>query len=143
MVSKGIDLTTETIKTFGVHFSYNKKLQILRNFVKSITNMQNALNLWRMKTITAERKLIIFEKLALSKFVYLTLIASISKQLIEEILKIRKAFIWNNLTSKIKHETLCNSFEEDNLKNVDINSKIVSNDHVLNNYMMIIFMIEN
>ena len=105
--------------------------------------MQNALNLWRMKTITAERKLIIFEKLALSKFVYLTLIASISKQLIEEILKIRKAFIWNNLTSKIKHETLCNSFEEDNLKNVDINSKIVSNDHVLNNYMMIIFMIEN
>ena len=70
----------------------------------------------------------IFKTLALtlSKIVYLTLINSFSKQLIEEIQRIQKAFIWNNLTSKIKHETLCNSFEEGGLKNVDINSKIAS-----------------
>ena len=40
--------------------------------------------------------------------------------------RIQKAFIWNNLTPKIKHETLRNSFEEGGLKNVDINSKIAS-----------------
>ena len=88
--------------------------------------MQNVLNLWRMRNINLGRKIIIFKTLALSKIVYLTLITSFSKQLIEEIQRIQKAFFWNNLTPKIKHETLCNSFEEDGLKNVDINSKIAS-----------------
>ena len=36
----------------------------------------------------------------------------------------QKAFILENLTSKIKHENLSNYFEEGGLKNVDINSKI-------------------
>ena len=124
-VIKCIDLTTETIKILGVHFSYNQKLKTQKNFVKSITNMQNVLNLWRMRNITLEGKIIIFKTLALSKIVYLTLITSFSKQLIEEIQRIQKAFIWNNLTPKIK-QTLGNSFEEGGLKNVDINSKIAS-----------------
>ena len=76
--------------------------------------------------ITLEGKVIIFETLALSNIVYLTLIISFSRQLIEEIQKIQKAFIWNNLTPKIKHETLCNSLEEGEFKIVDINSKIAS-----------------
>ena len=40
--------------------------------------------------------------------------------------KIQKAFICDNLTSKIKYETLRNSFEKSSLKNVDIDSKIAS-----------------
>ena len=33
----------------------------------------------------------------------------------------KKAFIWTNLTPRIKHEikTMCNSFEKGRLKNVD------------------------
>ena len=88
--------------------------------------MQNALDLWRMRNITLEGEIIIFKTLALSKMVYLILITSFSKQLIEEIKGIQKAFIWNNLTPKIEHETLCNSFEEGGLKNVYINSKTAS-----------------
>ena len=42
---KCTNLTTEIIKFLGVHFSYNQKLQTQKNFVKSITNMQNALSL--------------------------------------------------------------------------------------------------
>ena len=49
---KCIDLTTETIKTLGVYFSYNQKLQIQKDFVKSIINMLNVLNLCRMRNIT-------------------------------------------------------------------------------------------
>ena len=79
-----------------------------------------------MRNVTLEGKTIIFKILALSKILYLTLITSFSEQLIEGIQKIQKAFIWNNLTPKIKHEIFCNSFEEGDLKNVDINSKIAS-----------------
>ena len=62
--------------------------------------MQNVLNLWRMRNITLEGKIIISRTLALSKIVYLTLIISFSKQVIEEIQKIQKAFTRNNLTPK-------------------------------------------
>ena len=77
-----------------------------------------------MRNITQEVKILIFKTLALSKIVYLILITSFSKQLIEETQRIQKAFIWNNLTPKIKDEILCNSFEEGDLKIVNIISKI-------------------
>ena len=77
-----------------------------------------------MKNITLKGKMIIFKTLALSKIVCLTLITSFSEQLIEEIQRITKELTSNNLTSTIKHETLCNFFEEGDLKNVEINSKI-------------------
>ena len=106
--------------------------------------MQNVLNLWRMRNMTLEGKIIISKTLALAKIVYLTLIPSFSKQVIEEIQKIEKAIIWNNLTPKIKHENLCNSFEEGDLKNVDINLKLqVFHAHGLKDYMMIGLMIGN
>ena len=97
-------------------------------------------NVWRIGNITLERKIITFKTLALSKIVYLTLITSFSKQLFQEIQRIQKAFIWNNLTPKINHETWCNSFEKGGLKNVDIIRKLqVFNTHGLNNYMMTSF----
>ena len=65
-----------------------------------------------MRNVTLEGITIIFKTLVLSKIVHLTIITSFLKQLIEEVQKIQKDFIWNNLTPKIKHETLCNSFEE-------------------------------
>ena len=99
-------------------------MKIQKKIVKSITNMQKVLNLRRMRNITLEAKMIIFKTLAISKILYLTLITSFLKQLIEEIQKMLKVFIWNNLSPKIKHETLCNSFEEGGLKNNDINTKI-------------------
>ena len=77
-----------------------------------------------MRNITLDGKIIIFKTLAVPKIVYLTLIISFSKQLIEEMQKIQKAFIWNNLTSKIEHENLFNSFEEGCLKNAAIHSKV-------------------
>ena len=61
-------------------------------------------------------------------------------QLIEEIQKLQKSCIWNNLTPKIKHETLCNFFQEDGLKNVDIILRSQAfNAHELNDHMVISF----
>ena len=70
---KCIDLTTETKKFLCVHFRYNQKLQTQKNFVKSITNMQNALNLWRIRNIRLKWKIKIFKTLAFSKTLDLTL----------------------------------------------------------------------
>ena len=67
--NKCIDLTTETIKILGVHFSYNQKLKTQKNFFKSITDMHNVLNLWRMRNIMPEGKIIIFKTLALKLYI--------------------------------------------------------------------------
>ena len=58
--------------------------------------MQNVLNSWRMRNVTVDWKIIIFKTLALSKIVHLILITLFSKQLIDEMQKILKDFIWNN-----------------------------------------------
>ena len=88
--------------------------------------MQNVLNSWRMRNITVDWKIIIFKTLTLSKIVHLTLITLFSKQLIDEMQKILKDFIWNNQNPRIKHESLRNSFEEGGLKNIDTNLEIAS-----------------
>ena len=93
-----------------------------KKITKSVPNMQN---LWRMRNITLEWKTI-FKTLALSKTVYMTLITSFSEQLIEEMQRIQKVFIWSNLTSKIKNETLSNSSEGSGLKNLYVNLKLAS-----------------
>ena len=61
--------------------------------MKSITNIENVLNLWRMRNYTLEGKIVIFKTLTLSEIVYLTLITSFSKQLIERMQKIQKTLI--------------------------------------------------
>ena len=46
-----------------------------------------------------------------------------SQDVINELEKIQKAFLWKNSTPKIKHETLFNDFKDGVLKNVDIPKK--------------------
>ena len=40
--------------------------------------------------------------------------------------KIQKAFLWQNSTPKIKHETLSNGHKAEGFKNVDIPNKIIA-----------------
>ena len=68
----------------------------------------------------------IFETLEISKIVYLSLIITVPNSILEEIQKIQKTFLWYSSKPKINHKTLCNTFEDGGLKNVDVRSKIIS-----------------
>ena len=92
---KCVDLLNDTIKILGIHFSYNKSAQIQNNF----------------RSLTLEGKIVIFKTLAISKKVYLALIITMPNAVIVELEKIQKTFLWRNSHVKIKHQTLCNSFE--------------------------------
>ena len=89
-------------------------------FYKTVTDIQQVLNIWKMKNLTLERKIDIFKTIAISKMVFLSFIA---KHIINEI---QKAFLWKNSTPKINHETLCNDYKAGGLKNVDIPNKIIA-----------------
>ena len=78
------------------------------------------------KDTYSRRKKLIFKTLGISKIVYLSLIITVPNLILEEIQKIQKTFLWYSSKPKINLKTLCNTFEDRGLKNVDIKSKIIS-----------------
>ena len=121
-----IDLTKNTLKILGIHFSYNKKLKSENNFLKTITKIEQVLKLWRKRNLSLEGKITIFKTLAIPKIVYLAMMNPVPKDICDEIQKIQKDFIWNYTTPKVKHNTLINNFDKGGLKCIDIESKITS-----------------
>ena len=47
----------------------------------------------------------------------------VSDSIIDKIKQIQKDFLWSSEKPKIKHETICNAFRNEGLKNVDVNKK--------------------
>ena len=122
---KFIDLCNDTIKITGIHFSNSKEKRIEKNFLESITKIQNVLKVWRMRRLTLEGKIIVFKTLAISKIVFLSLISKVPTEIISELERIQKTFLWPS-KPKIKNETLCSDFKHGGLKNVNIQKKIIS-----------------
>ena len=58
---KCIDLCNDTIKITGIHFSYNKEKRNEKKILESITKIQNALKVWRMRRLTLEDEIIVFK----------------------------------------------------------------------------------
>ena len=71
-------------------------------------------------------KITVFKSLALSKIIHLALVKTIPKNIIEQLNKIQKEFIWNNLKAKIKNSVLCADYKDGGMKNVNIENKIIS-----------------
>ena len=130
-----IDLNINMLKILGTHSSYNEKLKEEKNF---LTDFQRVLKKWKMKNLTLQGKIVIFKTIALSKIVFQSFITTMPKYVVNKLEKMHKAFLWNNSTpkikhetlcndcNKIKHETLCNDYKAGGLKNVNIPNKIIA-----------------
>ena len=79
---KCVNLSNDTIKILGIHFFYNKKVQMQNNFLITIKKAQQVLCLWNSRTLTFEGRITIFKTLAISKIVYLALIINVPKVII-------------------------------------------------------------
>ena len=114
---KSVDLSNDTIrKILGIHFSYNKNVQMQTSFITMIQKTQQVLRLWNSRTLTLEGRIMIFKTLAISKIVYLALITNVPKVIVEELQKIQNKILWQNSRPKIKHKTLSNTFETSGMK---------------------------
>ena len=60
----------------------------------------------------------------MSIIIELSLVTNVPTEIINELNKIQKEFIWNGNNPKFKHFTLFKKHENGNLKNVDTLSKI-------------------
>ena len=64
--------------------------------------------------------------LAILKIIHHSLVTHVPAEIINELKKIQKEFIWNGNSPKVNHSTLCNKYENGGLKNVYILSKVIS-----------------
>ena len=98
---KCIDLCTDTIRITVVHFSYNKTKQDEKNFLETISKIQNVLKIWRVWSLTLEGKIILFKTLAISKIVYLSMMSKFPTEIIVELKKYKNGS-FNQLNQKLK-----------------------------------------
>ena len=105
---QSVDLTRDDIKILGIYFSHKINLMNQKNDRRAITNVHGILKLWRMRNSS---KVAVFKTLAMSKLVYLALLAFIPNHITDEVAKIQKYFIWFDSFPKIKHETLKMEFK--------------------------------
>ena len=69
-------------------------------------------------------KIQIFKSLIFSKLVCASSVQYISGDVVKEISKIQKDFIWRGKRSKIKHSSLIGNFENGGLQDIGIESKL-------------------
>ena len=111
-----IDLTEDVIKILGIYFSYNKKLELEKNY--HIAKIQNILKLWKLRNLTIEGRIVVFKSLAILKLIHLALVTKIPTTTINLLTKIQMGFIRKGKNPKIKNSTLCNDYEYGGLKNL-------------------------
>ena len=121
---KNIDLTNDSIRVLGVHYSYDKNICRDKNFISTIMKIENVLKMWNMRRLTLYGKIVIFKTLAISKIIYISHMSSVPTNIIEHLSKIHKDFIWGGKKPKIKHSTLIGNYEDGGLRDIDIYSKI-------------------
>ena len=53
-----IDLVSNIVKILGIYYSYNDKLEIQENFKRDMIQINNFLQIWRMRDVSIAGKLL-------------------------------------------------------------------------------------
>ena len=86
-----------------------------------MAKIENNLKVWRIRQLSVKHELRVFKSIAVSKVTHLVLATDSVVQLCNSCVKYRK--VLSGRIKKIKHETICNSYENQGLKNVGFSNK--------------------
>ena len=75
----------------------------MRRISENITKIESVLKLWRLRNLTFERRITIFETLSLSKMIDFVLVKTTSNEIVDQLNKVQKDFIWNKMKPEIKN----------------------------------------
>ena len=102
---KCVDLCKDTMRITGIHFSNNKTKQDEKNFLETISKIQNVLKIWRMRSLTLEGKIIAFKTLATSEIAYLPMMIKVPTEIRVEIKKYKNSS-FSQLNQKLKRNNI-------------------------------------
>ena len=123
-----IELTKNSVKILGIHFSYNKNIDNEKNFIKLIKKNENVAKIWRIRNLAIQGNITIFKTLATlrQQVIHIALVTNVPQVIMNQLNKIQKDFIWNRKHPIIRHFTLRNAHENDGLKSFHIPNKLTS-----------------
>ena len=75
----------------------------MRRISENIAKIESVLKLWRLRNLTFERRITIFETLSLSKMIDFALVKTTSNEIVDQLGKMQKDFIWNKMKPEIKN----------------------------------------
>ena len=75
----------------------------MRRISENITKIESVLKLWRLRNLTFERRITIFETLSSSKMIDFVLVKTTSNEIVDQLSKVQKDFIWNKMKPEIKN----------------------------------------
>ena len=75
----------------------------MRRISENITKIESVLKLWRLRNLTFERRITIFETLSLSKMIDFALVKTTSNEIVDQLSKMQKDFISNKMKPEIKN----------------------------------------
>ena len=92
-----LDLNNNAIKVLGIPFRYNEKLKDEIYFYATVTDIERVLKIWKIRSLILEGKIVIFKSIAVSKIVFLSLIAIVSKHIVKVLEKSTKELFMEKL----------------------------------------------
>ena len=108
---KWISLKSNTIKTPGTHFGYDKILELKMNFYNLPRECHTILNLWKQGWLSLAKKIQTFKSLITPKPVYIATMKCILQEVLDDLQSIHNEFIWHGKSAKIKHSTLIGKYK--------------------------------
>ena len=104
---KNVLTLKKTVKILRVHYSYNKKFENEKNFKNHIQKIETVLKIRRMRNLTLEGKITIFNTLVIFEIINLVSVTVLRNSTVTQ----QNKFIWNHKRIKIEEKTLINNFE--------------------------------
>ena len=119
----GIKWPDEPIKALGVYYSYDIKLLHEKNFIERLDSVKKLINIWSSRGLSIYGKVTIIKSLIIPKFVYISSLLPVPKEIVKELNQMIFKFLWKG-TDKVTRLSTINECENGGLKMIDLKSNI-------------------
>jgi len=121
---KKVNLSNSTVKILGIHYTYNQRLLVEKNFTTVVKKIASNIALWKWRCLTLAGKITVFKTLGISKAVYIAFLTTVPQEIYQQLEQIQDDFLWDGKRAKVAKKTLIAAYEDGGLKSVDIEGKI-------------------
>ena len=120
---QSVNLSNESIKILGVHFTYNGEIFFEKNYCEIIKKIEKVLANWRWRNLTLIGKITVFNSLAFSKIIFVSYLTTVPDRIITKLEEIQNDFIWDGKKSLVKYNTMVADYGDGGLKMLHIKAK--------------------
>ena len=109
----------ESIKSFGVFYSYNKKLLHEKNFIEKLDSIKKSINIWSSGGLSLYGKVTIIKALIIPKIIYVFSLLPTPIEVIKALNQLLFKFLWKGV-DKVTRLSVINEYEKGGLKMIGL-----------------------